>query len=411
MFLEIRKAVLWSWILLLGCGVQSSARGEQPPLVLNAAESAEVRFPVHIPDGFEIEEITWLFEGNSLAQLTLPNNLRVKEKRFKGRVSINGTNASLHIWKLTINDSGEYRVEIYEKRETKEREVRKYTLRIFNRVTAQVNISAGNETCNIILNCTEKDGNNVTYRWRKGKEETSIEPIVNFTFNDQDSNQEVCCQVKNPGSNSETCVIPWKETIQGFNRSNCESSSAFDASKLNGHKRNVVVGIVVCLLALLAVATVVCWYKRKKDPEAKNDVQTVYATVNKPKNATREENRYQCTEEPYEMERVHTVYAEVQNARKGEVSPATAINPSTSEEDKEMELYDKVQHPKIETNSDPTPSKQPNDPGGAENEVSLYDTVKDTLQNNRDEKKKLMNENPAPPYNQIIRGNNRPAAE
>lgn len=399
------KAFLWSWILCLGCAVRSSAGGERPPLVLGAAVSAEVRFPVQMPDGFEIGEISWLFQGKNVVQLTPPDKLIERDKQFIGRVSINGQNGSLHIRNLSKKDSGEYSVEVYKKNETTEKEVRKYTLRIFNRVTAQVNISAVNGTCNIILNCTEKDGNNVNYTWRKGDEKTSFEPIVNFTLDEGDSKLEVCCQVKNLASNSEKCVIPWQQTIEGFNHSNCKPSSALDESKVYGHRRNVVVGIVVCLVALLAVATVICWYKRKKDPQNSNDVQTVYATVNKPKNVNQEENRYQATEELYEMERVQTVYAEVQNTRKGEASPAPAINPSSSEEDLGVELYDKVQHPKVGAPLAPAinPSTSKDDTGN-----TVYDKVQ-RPKNNRDEKKKLLNENPAPPYDQIIRGNNRPA--
>ncbi|KAJ1081256.1 hypothetical protein NDU88_001439, partial [Pleurodeles waltl] len=54
---------------------RSLAGAEQPPVVLNATVGADVRFPVQIPDGFEIGDITWLFEGNSLVRLIPPNKL------------------------------------------------------------------------------------------------------------------------------------------------------------------------------------------------------------------------------------------------------------------------------------------------------------------------------------------------
>ncbi|KAJ1081255.1 hypothetical protein NDU88_001438 [Pleurodeles waltl] len=113
-------------------GVEASAGAEQPPVVINATVGDEVRFPVQIPDGFEIGDITWLFEGRILVQLIPPNKLLEKEKAFKGRVSVSGQNASLHIWNLTMEDGGEYSIEVYMKEETTEREVRQYTLRIFS---------------------------------------------------------------------------------------------------------------------------------------------------------------------------------------------------------------------------------------------------------------------------------------
>ncbi|KAJ1083581.1 hypothetical protein NDU88_003739 [Pleurodeles waltl] len=59
---------------------RSLAGAEKPPVVINAAVGAEVRFPVQIPDGFETGDITWLFEGRLLVQLIPPNKPVVKER-------------------------------------------------------------------------------------------------------------------------------------------------------------------------------------------------------------------------------------------------------------------------------------------------------------------------------------------
>ncbi|KAJ1081258.1 hypothetical protein NDU88_001441 [Pleurodeles waltl] len=451
------KAFHWIWIPLLGCGVEASAGAEQPPVVINATVGAEVRFPVQIPDGFDIGEITWLFKGLTLVRLTPSNELIEKEKTFKGRVSVNGQNASLHIWNLRMEDGGEYRVEVDKKGEPTEREVRQYTLRIFSSVTAQVTIITGNETCNIILKCTEKGGGNVSYEWREGHVKTSKEPLLNFTLREGDDKLEVCCKVRNPASTSEECVIPWKEAIKGFNHSNCKPAGAPDGKSVLGYTGFVVGIVVVCLFGLAALAALVRCCKGRKE---KINAQTVYAEVNKHKNGTQKEN----TDGPYEMEGVQTVYVEVQNTNKVEAPPTSANNCSTPKEDTGNTVYDKVQQPKVEApptsaNNRSTPKEDTGNtvydkmlrpkveapPTSANNRSTpkedtgntVYDKMlrpkveaPPTSANNRstpkedtgntvydkmlrpkskmDEKKNHLNGKPAPPYDEITRGNNGP---
>ncbi|XP_078524454.1 SLAM family member 5-like [Lissotriton helveticus] len=221
------KAFLWSCLL---CAlIESWEASERPPLVLNAAVSAEVTFPVPIPDDFESGHTVWYFKESVVAIFEQPTYVTDRREQFEGRVSINGQTRSLQILDLRTEDSGEYEVFISLKSYPWLSNRIKYSFRIFNRVAAQVNITV-NGPCDIILNCTEKDGNNVSVEWRKGQVKTSVEPILKVSLTANDSKLEACCEVQNPVSTSEQCIIPWEQTTQGYNHSNCNSLGDLDSS-------------------------------------------------------------------------------------------------------------------------------------------------------------------------------------
>ncbi|XP_007935988.1 SLAM family member 6-like [Orycteropus afer afer] len=157
-------------LLLLSWAENTASQSSSNTLTVNGLLGELVTFPLKFPVGEEIEYITWLHNGKSVAFIhrsetgSLP--IIVIDSKRKERLNFTPS-YSLQLSNLMMEDAGSYNARIISKTSIRGYF---YTLRVFEQLprhrVAMDSIICENGTHNITLrHFVEEGGADVTYRW------------------------------------------------------------------------------------------------------------------------------------------------------------------------------------------------------------------------------------------------------
>ncbi|XP_053464060.1 SLAM family member 6 isoform X2 [Nycticebus coucang] len=193
-------------VFCLGPGSVVS-RDNSTPSIVNAVLGESVTLPLKFLTGENATSITWLYNGISIAFISLSeaqsSNPWVTNPKLRTRLTFPGC-CSLQLSNLTMEDTGSYRAQITTETSTKFSD---YALRIFEKlrniqVTSHIPLIK-NKTCEIHLTCSvENPSDTVLFRWQTSENIHQSKPNFTIFWNPQNSSEDnYTCVAENAVSN------------------------------------------------------------------------------------------------------------------------------------------------------------------------------------------------------------------
>lgn len=205
---------LWALWLLCQLKGPEASRGDPGPQKVIGTLGESVTFLLEIPRGETLEDITWSKQG-TITIVTPGEEIRVIEKKYRGRVNVTSSNYSLQINKLRIEDAGVYRAQINIKNSnittTKE-----YSLQVYEQLTEpqiRMNSTVSEDGhCIVFLICSVSAGRkDVTYSWSPlGPNATTFHggSVIQISWPSCNAAWTYTCTARNPVSHKSSQVTP-----------------------------------------------------------------------------------------------------------------------------------------------------------------------------------------------------------
>ncbi|XP_053464061.1 SLAM family member 6 isoform X3 [Nycticebus coucang] len=262
------------------CGSVVS-RDNSTPSIVNAVLGESVTLPLKFLTGENATSITWLYNGISIAFISLSeaqsSNPWVTNPKLRTRLTFPGC-CSLQLSNLTMEDTGSYRAQITTETSTKFSD---YALRIFEKlrniqVTSHIPLIK-NKTCEIHLTCSvENPSDTVLFRWQTSENIHQSKPNFTIFWNPQNSSEDnYTCVAENAVSN-----LSFSVSAQAL----CKDSRHFSPQQAQGPAlslRNTEnASVPPESSTVYASVTHPTTEMESPTPMKNNDPVTIYSTIN-----------------------------------------------------------------------------------------------------------------------------------
>ncbi|XP_045838002.1 SLAM family member 6 isoform X2 [Meles meles] len=189
----------------------TASQDSSNPLTVNGVLGESVTLSLKLPVPTDIQSITWLHNGNSIAFI-LPNadpdfHFLVTDPERKDRLQLM-ENHSLRLSNLTAADAGHYCAQMTIQIS---REFSCYTLQVFRRLRNLQTVShawlSETGTCEIQLTCFVENSKDTFVRWQVVGNTSINEANLTISWDSRNSGeQEFTCIAENPVSNVSSSV-------------------------------------------------------------------------------------------------------------------------------------------------------------------------------------------------------------
>ncbi|VCW78848.1 unnamed protein product [Gulo gulo] len=303
----------------------TASQNSSNPLTVNGVLGESVTLSLKLPVPTDIQSITWLHDGNSIAFI-LPKaapdlHFFVTDPERKDRLQL-AENHSLRLSNLTAADAGRYCAQMTIQTS---REFSCYTLQVFRRLrnlqTASHTWLSETGTCEIHMTCFVENSKDTFVRWQVVGNTSINEANLTISWDSRNSGeQEFTCIAENPVSNISLSVSTQRL---------CEGVLS---TKNQPDTKWIITVVVVILMCTVTTVGLFVWRRknclwrtaetiRNIDYVSVSPGNTVYAHVTHP-------NRQINSPTPVKSSDFSTIYSTVHQSKESKPisSRTTALN-------------------------------------------------------------------------------------